>query len=160
MKQSVTINGTEYESRSAAARALVTAGQTISQVVKALEEAGSPMKYQTVYAVTKGADKVVERRAKYRVRNLAKTGRYSQGMLSERVGISKGIVAKILNDEGITVPTAKELAQQAKAKETEKAEAIKAEKKAKKTEKKTKKAEKAPEESGENQETAEVPQEN
>ena len=132
MRQSVTIDEVVYDSRSDAAKALVAAGKPLAEVAKTVG-----MKYQTVYAVTKGAEKVAARRVNYRSISLAKTGRYTAHQISERVGISKAVLNKVLSDAGLTCPTAKELAAVQKAAQAS-VEPVKAEKK--KAKRKTKKS--------------------
>jgi len=142
-KQSFTHEGTEYGSRSEAARALLSQTNpetkkpyTCSEVAKIVG-----MTPQTVYTQTdEGKAKVAARRAKYRAINLAKTGKYTQAMICDRTKLEAGVMRKLLTEANITCPTAKELAQSQK--EAEEAKAKEAE--AKKAEKAKAKEEVAP----------------
>ena len=96
----VTIDGVDYGSRCAAAKALVTAGKPLAEVAKAVG-----MKYQTVYAVTKGADKVAVRRNKYRAVRLATSKReYTLADIARKVGMKPTTLRDMLKRKGV-VPT-------------------------------------------------------
>lgn len=127
-KVSVTIDGVGYPSRTQAAKALVAAGKTLKEAAKALEDAGAPMTYQTIYANTAGADKVAVRRQRYRILNLGKSGRRTAGEIAKKVGVSTSKVVAMLKKEGIAIVT-KEGRERAKAekkasKKTKKVDAI------------------------------------
>lgn len=115
-KTTVTIDGVEYSSRTAAAKALVAAGKSLKEAAKA-----TGMTYQTVYANTKGAEKAAGRRVKYRILSLGKSGKRSAGEIAEKVGVSSSKVVSILKKAGIKVTSAKELAAAKKADKAEKA---------------------------------------
>lgn len=96
----VTIDGVDYGSRCAAAKALVTAGKPLAEVAKAVG-----MKYQTVYAVTKGADKVAVRRNKYRAIRLATSKReYTLAEIARKVDMKPTTLRDMLKRKGV-VPT-------------------------------------------------------
>lgn len=105
MAKSVTIEGVQYTSRTAAAKALVAAGKTLAEAATA-----TGMTYQTVYANTKGAEKVGTRRTKYRVLAMGKTGKRTAGEIAKKCGLSPSKVVAILKGAKITV-----LTQEAKA---------------------------------------------
>jgi DNA-binding CsgD family transcriptional regulator len=107
-KQSVTIEGVEYKSRTAAARALVESGKTLSEAA-----AATGMTYQTVYANTKGLEKVNTRRAKYRVLALGRKGKRSASEIAQKTGMSVPRVVALLKKNSIVIVT-KEAAQAAK----------------------------------------------
>lgn len=109
-KQSVTIEGVQYKSRTEAAKALVAAGKTLSEAASA-----TGMTYQTVYANTKGADKVNQRRAKYRVLAMGKSGKRSPGEIAKKVGLNVSKVVAILKGAKITVVTKAAKAESKKA---------------------------------------------
>jgi transposase len=134
MKQSVTIDGVEYKSRTAAAKALVAGGMGLGEVA---EKVG--MTYQTVYANTTGLEKVKGRRAKYRILKLGKTGNKSAGEIAKKVGVSSSRVVAILKKANITVISA-----EVKAKAVAAAKAAKAAEKDAKIAAKPAKAPKAP----------------
>lgn len=118
---SVTVEGTVYPSRCAAAKALVSAGKTISEAAKI-----SGMTYQTVYAVTKGADKVSVRKNKYRALRLAQSKReHSVSSIAKKVGIAPTTLRDLLKKKGI-VPTATKAAAAIAAKKASDKTAIKA----------------------------------
>ena len=113
-KISVTIEGVEYPSRTHAAKALVASGKTLKETTDALNKDGMQMTYQTVYAVTKGAEKVAVRRVKYRVLNLGRSGRRTAGEIAKKVGVSTSKVVAMLKKENIAIVT-KEARDKAKA---------------------------------------------
>lgn len=94
----VTVDGVEYKSRSAAAIALVDAGKTLSEAAEA-----TGMTYQTVYSVTKGADKVKVRRTKYRILSLGKRGKKTASEIAKKVGVSTPKVVAILKKSGVVI---------------------------------------------------------
>jgi len=104
-KQKVTIDGQEYPSRSHAAKALVASGKTLKETVKILADAGAQMTYQTVYAVTKGAEKVAVRRTKYRILNLGKSGRRTASEIAKKAGVTTSKVVSMLKKAGIPIVT-------------------------------------------------------
>ena len=106
-RKEVTVGTVVYASRSDAAKALVESGKTLTETVNILNEAGAGMTYQTVYAVTKGAEKVKVRRAKYRILTLGKAGKKSAGEIAKRCGVSTSKVVSILRKAGIATVTAK-----------------------------------------------------
>jgi len=118
----VTIDGVEYKSRTEAAKALVAAGKSLSETATAVN-----MTYQTVYSVTKGAEKVKVRRAKYRILSLGKSGRKTAGEISKKVGVSTSKVVSILKKAGIEILT-KEAKAKAEAEKTTTKKAPKAKK--------------------------------
>jgi DNA-binding phage protein len=96
----VTINGVEYASRCAAAKAMVADGNPLAEVAKAVG-----MTYQTVYAVTKGADKVAVRRNKYRAVRLATSKReYTLAEIARKVDMKPTTLRDMLKRKGV-VPT-------------------------------------------------------
>jgi len=99
-KQSVKIEGVEYKSRTAAAKALVAAGKTLAE---AAEMTG--MTYQTVYANTKGSDKVAGRRAKYRVLALGRKGKRTASEIAKKTGMSVSKIVAMLKKNGIAIVT-------------------------------------------------------
>jgi len=102
----VTIDGTEYRSRTEAAKALVASGKSLSETVKIIEAAtGKTMTYQTVYSVTKGAEKVAHRRTHYRILSLGKSGRKTASEIANKVGVSTPKVVSLLKKAGIVVLT-------------------------------------------------------
>jgi len=94
----VTVDGVEYVSRTACAKALVAAGKSLSEAASL-----SGMTYQTVYSVTKGAEKVAGRRANYRIVDLGKSGKRSAGEIAKKVGVSTSKVVAILKKAGVAV---------------------------------------------------------
>jgi len=122
MSKSLTIDGVQYKSRTEAAKALVAAGKTLSEAAEA-----TGMTYQTVYANTKGAEKVATRRAKYRVLAMGKSGKRTAGEIAKKCGLSASKVVAILKGAKITVVTkeakdaAKKAAKPAKAPKAPKA---------------------------------------
>lgn len=68
--KSVTIDGVKYDSATAAAVALVEAGNSLSDAAKA-----TGITYQTVYANTKGKEKRAEAAARRRVLALGQKGK-------------------------------------------------------------------------------------
>lgn len=135
--RSLTIEGVEYKNPTAAAKALVAAGKTLSETA-----ALTGITYQTVYSVTKGAEKVKARRETYRVLGFGKTGKKSVGEIATKTGMSTSKVIALLKKNGIVVLTKEAKAALVKAK----AEAKAAEKAAKDAAKpaKTPKPAKAP----------------
>ena len=135
--RSLTIEGVEYKNPTAAARALVAAGKTLSETATL-----TGITYQTVYSVTKGAEKVKARRETYRVLGFGKTGKKSVGEIAAKTNMSTSKVIALLKKNGIVVLTKEAKAALVKAK----AEAKAAEKAAKDAAKpvKTPKAPKAP----------------
>jgi hypothetical protein len=111
-RQSVTIDGVEYKSRSAAAKELINAGVSLSETA-----AKVGMTYQTVYAVTKGADKVAQRRIKYRAIKLGTSGKYSESMIAETVGMDQKEVRALMKANEINLPTKADLNKMAKEEE-------------------------------------------
>jgi len=99
-KQSVTIEGVEYKSRTEAAKALVASGKTLAEAA-----AATGMTYQTVYANTKGAEKVNKRRAKYRVLSLGRGGKRTSGEIAKKTGLSTSAVVAMLKKAGIAIVT-------------------------------------------------------
>ena len=118
MKQSVKIDGVQYKSRVAAGKVLVANGMSLGD---AAEKVGCT--YQTLYANTKGADKVNVRRAKYRVLTMGQTGKRTASEIAKKVGLNVSKVVAILKGAKITVVTkkAKAAAKTAKAGKTPKA---------------------------------------
>ena len=90
----VVIEGTEYGSRSEAARALIAKGGfTTSQIAKMVG-----MTPQTVYVQTpEGMEKVKIRKAKYKTIAMATTGQYTENMISEKLGVEKALISKIVS---------------------------------------------------------------
>jgi len=118
MAKSLTIDGVQYKSRTAAAKALVAAGKTLAEAAEA-----TGCTYQTVYANTKGADKVNVRRAKYRVLAMGQTGKRTASEIAKKVGLNVSKVVAILKGARISVVTkeAKAAAKAAKSGKTPKA---------------------------------------
>lgn len=106
-RQSVTIEGIEYKSRSEAAKVLIDSGVSLAETAKKVG-----MTYQTVYAVTKGADKVAQRRIKYRAIKLGTSGKYSESMIAETVGMPAKDVRALMKANEINLPTKAELAKE------------------------------------------------
>lgn len=98
MSKSVTIDGVDYKSLTAAAKVMVAAGKTINETADALG-----MTYQTVYANTKGAEKVGARRARYRVLALGKSGRRTASEIAKKVNMSTSKVVALLKKNGIAI---------------------------------------------------------
>lgn len=138
MAKSVTLNGTEYASSVKAAQDLFADGKTVSEITKILNEAGSSITYQSVYAYTAGAEKTAARRAKYRILSLGKSGRKTAGDIAKRTGVSTSKVVATLKKAGIAI-VSKEAIARAEKEAKAKKEAKKAEQKAKKDAKKAKK---------------------
>ena len=115
MKQSVKIDGVQYKSRTEAAKAMVAAGKTLAEAA-----AATGMTYQTVYANTKGAEKVATRRAKYRVLAMGKSGKRTASEIAKKVGLNVSKVVAILKGAKINVVT-KEAKAAAKAAKSGKA---------------------------------------
>jgi DNA-binding CsgD family transcriptional regulator len=111
-QQSVTIDGVDYKSPTAAAVALVAAGKTISEAA-----AATGITYQTVYANTKGAEKAAARRVGYQVLALGKRGKRSPSEIAKKTGMSVPKIVAMLKNAGIVVVTkeAKAAAKAAKA---------------------------------------------
>ena len=104
-KVSVTIDGVDYKSRTEAAKALVAAGKSLKETVDAITKAGVSMTYQTVYAVTKGAEKVAARRTRYRILNLGKSGRRTASEIAKKAGVSTSKVVALLKKNDIAIVT-------------------------------------------------------
>lgn len=100
MAKSVTIDGVQYKNPTKAAIALVAAGKSLSEAAKA-----TGISYQTVYANTKGADKVGARRSRYRVLAMGKTGRRTASEIAKKVGLNVSKVVAILKGAKITIVT-------------------------------------------------------
>jgi len=115
MAKSLTIDGVQYKSRTAAAKALVAAGKTLAEAAEA-----TGCTYQTVYANTKGADKANVRRAKYRVLAMGKSGKRTASEIAKKVGLNVSKVVAILKGARISVVT-KEAKAAAKAAKSGKA---------------------------------------
>jgi len=143
MAKSVTINGTEYKSSVQAAKALVASGSTVAQATKTLNEAGSTITYQSVYAYTVGMSKTGARRAKYRILALGKSGRKTVSEIADKTSTSTSKVVAMLKKAQIAVITkeaiakakaeakaAKQSAKDAKKAERDAAKAVKVAKKA------------------------------
>lgn len=94
---SVTINGKMYASRSAAAKELVAGGMSLKETAITVG-----MKYQTVYAVTKGATKVTKRVSKYRAVRLAKSGKLTAGAIAKKVNMPATTLRDMLKRMGIS----------------------------------------------------------
>jgi transposase len=116
-KQAVEIEGVKYESRTAAAKALVASGKSISETAKL-----TGVTYQTVYAYTKGGDKTATRRARYRIIALGKAGRKTVGEIASKVGVTTSKVVALLKKEGIKAMTKEEAAAKRSEKATPNAE--------------------------------------
>ena len=118
MKQSVKIDGVQYKSRTEAAKAMVAAGKTLAEAA-----AATGMTYQTVYANTKGAEKVNKRRVKYRVLAMGKSGNRTSGEIAKKTGLSVSAIVAILKKNSIAIVTkkAKAAAKTAKTGKTPKA---------------------------------------
>ena len=114
-KNPVTVDGVQYKSRSAAAVALVAAGKSLGDAAKACG-----MTYQTVYSVTKGAEKVAVRKAKYRVLAIGARGKKSVGEIAKKVGVSTSRVVALLKAANIAVISA-DMKAKAKAEKSGKA---------------------------------------
>lgn len=127
--KSITIEGVKYDSKVKAAKALVAAGKSISETAEI-----TGIKYQSVYAYTKGNDKTQARRARYRILALGKTGKRSPGDIAKRLNVSVPMVIALLKKNGIAIVTKESLAaakaEKAKA-ESVKTESVKASKSAK-----------------------------
>lgn len=136
--RSLTIEGVEYKNPTAAAKALVAAGKTLSETA-----ALTGITYQTVYSVTKGAEKVKARRETYRVLGFGKSGKKSVGEIAAKTNMSTSKVIALLKKNGIVVLTKEAKAALVKAKVEAKA-AEKAAKIAAKPAKAPKSAKKAP----------------
>jgi transposase len=108
-KSKVVIEGIEYASRTAAAKALIQAGKSLSEAAKM-----TGMTYQTVYANTKGLEKAAGRRVKYRILAMGKTGR-TVGEIAKKTETNSSRVVAILKKAGINVVSAKAKAAEAKA---------------------------------------------
>ncbi len=104
-KQSVTIDGVEYGSRTAAAKAIVASGKSLKETVEILKANGCEVTYQTVYANTIGLDKVTARRAHYRILSLGRKGRRTVGEIAKKVNMSTSKVVALLKKNGIAVVT-------------------------------------------------------
>ena len=100
MSKQVTIDGVQYKNPTVAAKALVAAGKTLSEAAEA-----TGISYQTVYANTKGEDKVKVRRAKYRVLAMGKSGKRTASEIAKKVGLNVSKVVAILKGAKITVLT-------------------------------------------------------
>ena len=109
MGQMVTIDGVQYKSRVAAGKVLVANGMSLGD---AAEKVGCT--YQTLYANTKGADKVNVRRAKYRVLTMGQTGKRTASEIAKKVGLNVSKVVAILKGAKITVVTKEAKAKAAK----------------------------------------------
>jgi len=108
-KQSVKIDGVQYNSRTEAAKAMVAAGKTLAEAA-----AATGMTYQTVYANTKGSDKVNKRRVKYRVLALGKSGKLTSGEIAKKTELSTSAVVAILKKNNIEIVTKEAKAKAAK----------------------------------------------
>lgn len=104
-KQSVKIDGVEYESRTAAAKAIVATGKSLKETVDILKANGCEVSYQTVYANTIGLDKVTARRAHYRILSLGQKGRRTVGEIAKKVNMSTSKVIALLKKNGIAIVT-------------------------------------------------------
>jgi predicted transcriptional regulator len=100
MVKSVTIEGVQYSSPTAAAIALVASGKTITEAATL-----TGITYQTVFANTKGADKATARRAKYRVLSMGKTGKKSPSEIAKKCNLSVSAVVSMLKKNSITIVT-------------------------------------------------------
>jgi predicted transcriptional regulator len=109
--RSLTIEGVEYKNPTAAARALVAAGKTLSETA-----ALTGITYQTVYSVTKGAEKVKARRVTYRILSLGKSGKKSVGEIAAMNNTSTSKVIALLKKNSIVVLTKEAKAALVKAK--------------------------------------------
>jgi DNA-binding CsgD family transcriptional regulator len=114
-QQSVTIEGVEYKSPTAAAVALVAAGKTISQAAEA-----TGITYQTVYANTKGAEKAAARRVGYQALALGKRGKRTASEIAKKTGMSVPKIVAMLKNAGIVVVTKEAKAAAKAAKEAAK----------------------------------------
>jgi len=112
----ITVNGKVFGNASEAARAIYAEGveKSSTAIAKIIQAAGGKITPQTVYSQTAGKDKVQSRKAKNQVIKLDATKKYSAGMLAKRSGIQIQKVVSMLKDLKIVVPTAEELAIQAK----------------------------------------------
>lgn len=115
-KQSVTIEGVKYKSRTEAAKAMVAAGKTLAEAAEA-----TGMTYQTVYANTKGAEKVNKRRAKYRILAMGKSGKRTTSEIAKKTGLSVSKVVAILKGAKISTVTKESKAAAKAAKKASKA---------------------------------------
>lgn len=97
-KQSVVIEGVTYESRTAAAKALVANGVSLAEASRL-----TGMTYQTVYANTKGADKAAARRITYRILGLGESGRHAASEIAKRSGVSTSKVVSLLKKHNISI---------------------------------------------------------
>lgn len=113
--KSVTIDGVKYDSATAAAVALVEAGNSLSDAAKA-----TGITYQTVYANTKGKEKRAEAAARRRVLALGQKGKLTVGEIATKVGMSTSRTVALLKKAGIHVLSAKEKAKLENASETKK----------------------------------------
>ena len=111
-KQSVRIDDVDYVSRSAAARALVEKGMSVSEVAKAVG-----ITVQTVVASTTGLESRKHRLNKKRAIKLASSKRgYTTTAIAKKVGYSESTLRHMFKKIGIVpVGTAKNK-EQAKAK--------------------------------------------
>jgi transposase len=104
-KQAVEIEGVKYDSRTAAAKALVAAGKSITETAQL-----TGVTYQTVYAYTKGGEKTAVRRARYRILALGKSGQKTVSEIATKVGVTTSKVVALLKKEGIKTLTKEEAA--------------------------------------------------
>lgn len=113
--KSVTIDGVQYKSRTAAAIAFVEAGKSISDAAKA-----SGVTYQTVYANTKGKAKRAKAAARRRVIALGRKGKMTAGEIATKVGMSTSRTVAILKKAGLQVLSANEKSKLENASKTKK----------------------------------------
>jgi len=96
----ITINGVNYPSKLEAAKALVANGSTVAQAAK---ETG--ISYQSVFANTKGLEKTLKRKLKYKIISMGKTGKKSPSDIAKRTGATVPLVVSILKKANITIAT-------------------------------------------------------
>lgn len=103
-RQTVTVDGQKYDSRMAAARALLEKGGiTISDIAKKCGIAGS-----TVHTLTPEGAAMV---AKNKAVRAAKTGNFTVNMLCEKFKVEKSVLTECLKAREVVCPTVKELEQ-------------------------------------------------
>ena len=100
MAKQIVIEGVEYKSLTAAAKAMVAAGKSLAEAAEA-----TGLAYQTVYANTKGAGKVSARRAKYRVLAMGKSGKRTASEIAKKAGLTTSAVVAILKKNSIAILT-------------------------------------------------------